>query len=61
MTGTSMASPHVAGLGAYLAAFEGIKPSDACERLKKLATKDAIKGMRSDTANLLAFNGNPSG
>lgn len=61
MTGTSMAAPHIAGLAAYLASFEGIKINKACERIQELSTKNAIRGLRSDTVNYLAFNGNPSG
>lgn len=57
-----MASPHIAGLGAYLASFEGITgPAALCNRIIALATTGVITGLPSGTANRLAFNGNPSG
>jgi hypothetical protein len=57
-----MASPHIAGLGAYLAGLEGFPgPEALCERIRELATPDVLAGIPSGTANLLAFNGNPSG
>ena len=59
MDGTSMASPHVAGLAAYLMAFEGVKGGAACDRIKALANKNAISGTPSGTTSDLAFNGNP--
>ncbi|KAK2595779.1 hypothetical protein QQS21_006542 [Conoideocrella luteorostrata] len=62
MTGTSMASPHVVGLAAYLSSVEGITASSACDRIVQLATKGAITGrMPPNTVNLLAFNGNTKG
>lgn len=58
LTGTSMATPHVAGLAAYLAAKEGVKASPrSCNRIQELATKNAITGFGSSTVNLLAYNG----
>ena len=57
-----MATPHVVGLGAYLASLEGFSSPDAlCNRIKELATKNALSGIPSGTVNLLAFNGNPRG
>ncbi|KAI1846082.1 hypothetical protein JX265_001004 [Neoarthrinium moseri] len=62
ISGTSMASPHVAGLAAYLLALEGEStPAALCTRIGTLATKNAISGVPSSTKNYLAFNGNPSG
>ncbi|UNI14533.1 Cuticle-degrading protease [Purpureocillium takamizusanense] len=62
ISGTSMATPHVTGLGAYIAALEGItSPAAICSRLQNLATKNVISGIPSGTVNYLAFNGNPSG
>ncbi|KAK4234096.1 peptidase S8/S53 domain-containing protein [Achaetomium macrosporum] len=62
ISGTSMASPHIAGLGAYLLALAGRKTPEAlCDYIKSLATANAISGLPSGTANRLAFNGNPSG
>lgn len=60
MSGTSMAAPHIAGLAAYLATLEGIKINTACERIKELSNKNAIRGEPSGTTTNLAFNGNPN-
>ncbi|KAI9897998.1 hypothetical protein N3K66_006358 [Trichothecium roseum] len=55
-SGTSMASPHVAGLGAYLlgtgASVEGL-----CAEIASSAVEGAISGVPSDTVNLLINNG----
>lgn len=59
LSGTSMASPHLAGLGAVLMSEKGIKGSEACDALKKLAHKNIIEGLPAETPNLLSFNGNP--
>jgi len=63
ISGTSMATPHVAGLGAYILSLEGNKsPAALSARLQALSTKNKITGLKStDTKNYLAFNGNPSG
>jgi subtilisin family serine protease len=62
LSGTSMASPHIAGLGAYLLALEGARsPAALISRIQALATPNTITGVPSGTVNLLAFNGNPSG
>ncbi|RDA87831.1 hypothetical protein CP532_3001 [Ophiocordyceps camponoti-leonardi (nom. inval.)] len=43
LTGTSMATPHVVGLAAYLGALEGIKGGpDLCRRIQELAHKDVV-------------------
>jgi subtilisin family serine protease len=61
ISGTSMASPHIAGLGAYLLALEGSKsPAELCNYIKTTAISGAISGLPSGTTNRLAFNGNPS-
>ncbi|KAI0018218.1 proteinase T-like protein [Xylariomycetidae sp. FL0641] len=60
ISGTSMASPHVAGLGAYLLAYEGtMSPAALCSRIQTLANKNALSEVPSGTKNYLAFNGNP--
>jgi hypothetical protein len=57
-----MATPHVAGLGAYILGFEGkMTPAALSSRLQTLATKNKVTGVPSGTVNYLAFNGNPSG
>jgi subtilisin family serine protease len=62
ISGTSMASPHIAGLGAYLLRLEGARtPAALTARIVALATPNTLTGVPSGTPNLLAFNGNPSG
>ncbi|CBX91628.1 similar to subtilisin-like serine protease PR1A [Plenodomus lingam JN3] len=61
ISGTSMASPHVAGLAAYLLGFEGKKtPAALSSRITELSLRNKITGVPSGTKNYLAFNGNPS-
>ena len=59
ISGTSMASPHIAGLGAYWLGLGGGEVGSLCERIQEIATKGAIDEvtLRAGTANLLAFNG----
>jgi subtilisin family serine protease len=59
ISGTSMAAPHITGLGAYLLALEGSGTEGLCERIIELAVKDTLTGLPSGTANQLAFNGAP--
>jgi subtilisin family serine protease len=62
ISGTSMAAPHIAGLGAYLLGLEGKRtPAALCSRIQTLSTKNALSGVPSGTLNYLAFNGNPTG
>jgi subtilisin family serine protease len=62
ISGTSMATPHITGLGAFLLAYEGSRtPAALCSRIQTLSTKNVIVGLPSGTLNYLAFNGNPTG
>lgn len=59
LSGTSMAAPHIAGLGAYLLALEGERaPEDLCARIRELSGKGKVSGLQLLlTPNNLAFNG----
>ncbi|EME79398.1 uncharacterized protein MYCFIDRAFT_35047 [Pseudocercospora fijiensis CIRAD86] len=59
ISGTSMATPHIAGLAAYLIALEGsLSPSALCSRIQDLSTKDVITSAGARSPNYLAYNGN---
>lgn len=56
-----MASPHIAGLAAYLLTLEGQKsPTALCDYIASTANTGVLSGLPSGTVNALAFNGNPS-
>ncbi|KAF1922620.1 subtilisin-like protein [Didymella exigua CBS 183.55] len=58
LTGTSMASPHVAGLVSYLRGLEGLSSAAAIKaRVLELATPNRVTDAQG-SANLLAYNGN---
>lgn len=60
LSGTSMASPHVAGLAAYLMSLERITEVDnVVARMTELAgtTGARVRGNRGSTTNLIAYNG----
>ncbi|KAB5583627.1 peptidase S8/S53 domain-containing protein [Coniochaeta sp. 2T2.1] len=62
ISGTSMATPHIAGLGAYLLTLLGKKtPAALCAYIVSTAQSGILSGIPSGTVNKLAFNGNPSG
>ncbi|KAI9298982.1 putative subtilisin-like protease precursor [Neoconidiobolus thromboides FSU 785] len=56
LSGTSMSTPHVAGLAAYYLSKEVLTNSQITQKILKTATKDAIKKNKPDTVNLLAYN-----
>ncbi|RDA84399.1 putative subtilisin-like protease [Ophiocordyceps camponoti-leonardi (nom. inval.)] len=56
ISGTSMASPHVAGIGAYFLGA-GEKVEGLCQHIAKQALKGAVTGVPGDTKNLLINNG----
>jgi subtilisin family serine protease len=57
MDGTSMASPHIAGLAAYLLGT-GEKVEGLCDTIAKTAIMGAISNVPNGTVNALANNGN---
>jgi len=62
ISGTSMATPHITGLGAYLLGLGGkLSPADLKSKIVSLSTSNAITFSsavrRSQTPNKLAFNG----
>ncbi|KAK0708931.1 peptidase S8/S53 domain-containing protein [Apiosordaria backusii] len=58
ISGTSMASPHIAGLGAYLLTLQGRRtPAALCSYIASIATNGVISSVPSGTINKLAYNG----
>jgi len=56
-----MASPHVAGLGAYIMGLKGKMGGEAlCTYIKNTALSGVISGFPSSTTNKFVFNGNPN-
>ncbi|KAI9731697.1 MAG: serine protease [Cirrosporium novae-zelandiae] len=70
ISGTSMASPHIAGLLAYFLSLQpakdsayavaDISPKKMKENLVSIATQGALADVPSNTANILAWNGGGS-
>ena len=57
MSGTSMASPHVAGVVAlYLGEKGFVSTSEMKNRLVEMSTKNSIKNVKKDTQNALLFS-----
>jgi subtilisin family serine protease len=58
ISGTSMATPHVAGIAAYLIALEGLSsPAAVVSRIQSLSTKNVVQDPHN-SVNMLAYNGN---
>ncbi|KAK4142714.1 cuticle-degrading protease [Dichotomopilus funicola] len=58
ISGTSMATPHITGLGAYLLTLLGPKtPAELCQYIQATATVGTITDLPNDTINAVAFNG----
>ncbi|KAJ1334989.1 cerevisin [Microdochium nivale] len=55
-SGTSMATPMVAGLAAYYLGLGLTTPTDACTFIASKALDGVITGLRSDTKNILVQN-----
>lgn len=70
ISGTSMASPHIAGLLAYMLSLQpskdsayaiaDITPAKLKKNLLSIATVGALSDVPSDTTNILAWNGGGS-
>ncbi|KAK3682937.1 peptidase S8/S53 domain-containing protein [Podospora appendiculata] len=61
ISGTSMATPHIVGLGAYLLALLGPKtPDQLCTYIQSTASLNTLTDIPNGTVNALAFNGNPA-
>ncbi|GAP89626.1 putative serine protease precursor [Rosellinia necatrix] len=57
ISGTSMASPHVAGIGAYFLGLGAASPSGLCEYIASQAQGGAISGVPSGTTDAIIQNG----
>ncbi|XXG93763.1 Cuticle-degrading protease [Hypoxylon texense] len=58
ISGTSMATPHIVGLGAYLLALNGKQaPQALCSYIASSANSGVLSGIPSGTVNKLAYNG----
>ena len=55
-----MASPHVAGLAAYLLSLEdddNVSPKVIKDKILKTATRNMLSNIPRDTPNLMIYNG----
>lgn len=56
ISGTSMATPHVAGLAAYFMTLGRATASNACRYIAQTANQGDLSGIPFGTVNLLAYN-----
>ncbi|KAI1313610.1 subtilisin-like protease PR1K [Xylaria venustula] len=57
ISGTSMASPHVAGIGAYFLGLGASSVEDLCSYIASQAQTGAINSVPNDTINAIIHNG----
>ncbi|KAM7212601.1 Peptidase S8/S53 domain containing protein [Rhypophila decipiens] len=58
LSGSSLASAHIAGLGAYLLRVNSsLTEQGLCDYMKVISTKNALTGVPTGTNNFLAYNG----
>ncbi|KAI0097603.1 subtilisin-like protease PR1K [Nemania sp. FL0031] len=57
ISGTSMASPHVAGIGAYFLGLGASPIESLCDYIATMAQTGAISGVPSDTIDAIIQNG----
>ncbi|CAG8960458.1 hypothetical protein HYFRA_00008177 [Hymenoscyphus fraxineus] len=58
LSGTSMASPHIAGLAAYLISKEKLSGAEnVANRIRQLATPNQVTDAGANTPNFIGFNG----
>lgn len=58
MSGTSMATPHVAGLAAYVASKTRTRATPGlCKTIADMSTKNVITNQQYGTVNNIAYNG----
>ena len=55
ISGTSMASPHVAGIAALYLSQQSMSPNEVIAHMTNTATADAVSDAKTDSPNLLAF------
>ncbi|KAI1828383.1 subtilisin-like protease PR1K [Xylaria intraflava] len=60
ISGTSMASPHVAGIGAYFLGLGAASVDELCDYIVSQAQTDAISSVPSGTVNAIINNGQSS-